>query len=114
MVEPTLELVTRVVERLFPPAERAAALGLVERYADDDSEPARVRLAVLKLSEGRLDLLEHYVMAASRDYRDVLAWAEYPEEADQPTWRLPAAEVRRIREADRARYLAWLRSHSGP
>ena len=108
-VQPTLELVTRIVERLFPPPQRRAALDLLDRYALDDSEPARVRLAMLKLSEGRLDRLEHFVAIACQDYRDVLAWAEYPEEASQPTGRLPAEEVRRMRKADRAQYLAWVR-----
>lgn len=42
---------------------------------------------------------------------DVLAWAEYREELRSPTWRLPAAEQARIREADRAQDLAWPETH---
>jgi hypothetical protein len=110
-VEPTPELIRQLVERLFKPPERAAALALLEQYGADASEPLRVHVALLKLCEGRLPQLEYYVGQAQEDYRDVLAWAEYPEELEQPTWRLPAAEVQRIREADRGQYLAWLRAH---
>jgi hypothetical protein len=51
------------------------------------------------------------VVTAKRDYRDVLAWAEYPEELRSPTWRMPAADQARIRAADRAQYIAWLAAH---
>ena len=111
-MEPTPELIQQLVDRLFAPHERATAVALLERYGVEASEPLRVRVAVLKLSEGQLGQLEYYVDRAGEDYRDVLAWAEYPEELEQPTWRLPASEVRRIREADRAQYLAWLRAHT--
>jgi hypothetical protein len=66
---------------------------------------------MLKLSEGQLGLLKHYLNRAKQDYRDVLAWAEYPEELVQPTWNMPADDVRRIREADRAQFWAWLERH---
>ena len=41
----------------------------------------RVQLAILKLSDGNEDKLREFVAVAKRDYRDVLFWAEYPEEA---------------------------------
>ncbi len=65
-------------------------------------------MAALKLSGGRLADLERVMSQARQDYRDVLAWAEYPQELVQPTWRLGGREVERIRAADRAQYLAWL------
>ena len=111
-MEPTPELIQQIVDRLFPPPGRASALALLERYGADASEPLRVRVAVLKLCEGQLARLEYYVERAHEDYRDVLAWAEYPEELVQPTWRLPASEVERIRDADRAQYVDWLRAHT--
>jgi hypothetical protein len=112
-MEPTAALVQRLVERLFAAPERAAALRLLEQYGTRDSEPYRVRVALLKLSDGRLDQLEDFVRAAHRDFRDVLAWAEYPEALRQPMWSLPAEEALRIRDADRAQYLAWLHAHTG-
>jgi len=41
----------------------------------------RVQLAILKLSEGNEEKLREFFAVAKRDYRDVLFWAEYPEEA---------------------------------
>jgi hypothetical protein len=109
----TAEFVRRLVERLFPVEERTAAAALLERYgpAAHEREPLRVRVAALKLSGGQLAKLESLMNHARRDYRDILAWAEYPEEMTQPTWGLALPEVERIRAADRAQYLAWLAEH---
>ena len=113
-VELTAEVVQVIVERLFHLEERAAATAILDRYgsAPHEREAVRVRVASLKLSAGRLSELEKVIGHAKRDYRDVLAWAEYPEELVQPTWRLPEDQVARIRGADRAQYLAWLAEHS--
>ena len=101
---------------LFTPAERAAAFALLEGYgaAPHEREVIRVRVAVLKLSDGQLPELERLIGRARQDYRDVLAWAEYPAELVRPTWSLPEADVAQIRAADRAQYLAWLAAHTGP
>jgi hypothetical protein len=109
-VELTPKLVRTLVHRLFAPDERSAALSLLERYGGPahEREVLRVRVATLKLSGGKLPELERAIEHARRDYRDVLAWAEYPQELVRPTWRLPAEEVARIRAADRAQYLKWL------
>lgn len=111
-MEPTPALVKQLVRRLFDASERAAVMRLLEQYGEPDSRPYRVRVAILKLSDGRLDQLETYVRLAQQDFRDVLAEAEYPEALRQPMWRLPAEAARRIREADRAQFLAWLRAHT--
>jgi hypothetical protein len=110
----TPETVSTIVDHLFAPEERAPALQLLERYgtAPHEREAVRVRVAALKLCAGRLDKLGELIKHAGRDYRDLLAWAEYPQELNQPTWRMPAAEVARIRAADRAQYLAWLAAHT--
>jgi hypothetical protein len=109
-VELTDELVRLLVERLFSVEERAAAMATLDRYgtALHEREAVRVRVAALKLCKGKLADLEKLIGYAKRDYRDVLAWAEYPDELVQPTWRLPEDQVARIRGADRAQYLAWL------
>ncbi len=65
--------VVRIARRDF--GDRSdAALELLDSYIGN--EQARVRLAVLKLSEGHLDELKRMVEAARLDYRDVLMWAE--------------------------------------
>ncbi len=57
------------------------ARALLLKYAGPETD--RVRRGILTLSKGRLDLLEHYVSRSLDDYRDVLYWAEYPEESQR-------------------------------
>jgi len=76
-------------------------------------EPERVRLAALRLSEGRMDKLRQLVETATRDGRDVLSWAEYAESfALGPG--AGAAQRRAAGERDRASYEAWLASDVAP
>ena len=42
------------------------------------SPPSRVQLAILKLAAGDINALQTHLEMAKRDYRDVLAFAEYP------------------------------------
>ena len=97
--------------RLFPEStQRATAEAELGRYGMGDHEPEaeRVRLAVLKLSGGDLERLRANVRAAKGDYRDVLAWAEYPGQIHANSWRLPEPEREQLRQADLAQYAAWL------
>ena len=112
-MELTTALVDSLVARLFTPEVRAGAASVLAQYGTEthEREEIRVRVAALKLSEGSPERLRDLITHAKRDYRDVLAWAEYPEEMRSLSWRLPAAEQARIRTADRAQYLAWLESH---
>jgi hypothetical protein len=77
-----------------------------------EREALRVRVAALKVSGGRLPELERAIAHAQLDYRDVLAWAEYPGALGHRTWEMPAADVAQVRAADRAQYLAWLAEHT--
>ncbi len=68
----------------------------------------------MKLGEGRMDRLAELVAAAKRDYRDVLMWAEFPEEGSA-LWALgpglsaeESARLEEVRRRDHAQYLAWL------
>lgn len=110
--------VERRVEVLWADAaERAQVREALARYGAEphEREPVRVRLAVLKLSEGRVADVLSMVANAKRDYRDVLMWAESPEQgravwASRPS--LTPAERERleeIRRADRQQYEAWLK-----
>ena len=58
-------------------------LELLDTYGVESHERERVRvqLAIVKLSEGNEEKLREFVAVAKRDYRDVLFWAENPEEA---------------------------------
>jgi len=46
----------------------------------------RVRCAVLKLSEGKMDKLEHAIDRANRDWRDVLVWSGFSAGGTHRAW----------------------------
>jgi hypothetical protein len=73
------DFVLKVFERLFGSNPNAVALR-EDLINYSDKESSRVHLAILKLSEGDPEKLLDYIEAARIDYRDVLAWAEYPEQ----------------------------------
>ncbi len=58
-------------------------LELLDSYGVESYERERelVQLAILKLSGESEEKLREFVAVAKRDYRDVLFWAENPEEA---------------------------------
>jgi hypothetical protein len=69
-----------------------------------------VQLAVLKLANGSLEKLRSNLESAKRDYRDILAYAEYPEYLKKGLRirELPADEELRIIDNDWRQYEAWL------
>jgi hypothetical protein len=71
------------VHAAFPKETWARVLELLDSYGGEsyERERERVQLAILKLSEGNEEKLREFVAVAKRDYRDVLFWAENPEEA---------------------------------
>jgi 16S rRNA C1402 N4-methylase RsmH len=107
----------RIRATWLEPLEQERVASLLAEYGQEshEREAARVQLAILKLSEGQAERVAELVTAAKRDYRDVLMWAEYPEEG-RALWALRpnlTAEERdrlsRIRQRDREQYLKWLR-----
>jgi hypothetical protein len=77
------EDVVAVVQKSFPESSRASILELLDGYGVEpyERERERVQLAILKLSNGSEEKLREFVAVAKRDYRDVLFWAENPEES---------------------------------
>src|SRR6267378_940618 len=75
--------VVAVVQKAFPETSYSRVLELLDSYGVEsyERERERVQLAILKLSEGNEEKLREFVAVAKRDYRDVLFWAENPEEA---------------------------------
>ncbi len=77
----------------------ARVLELLDSYGVEpyERERERVQVAILQLSAGSEAKVREYVAVAKRDYRDVLFWAEYPEESklDRPEKR---QRVRRMFE----------------
>ena len=103
------QLVRRVFDHLFGAhPDRDAFWEALKSYAEKESP--RVQLAILKLSEGDPEKLRHYVQAAQTDYRDVLAWAEYPEQlrSGKTRFNTPLTEYEAILERDRRQFEEWL------
>ena len=84
---------------------------VLDAYLGSDSPEgrARVQLAVLKVAGDEQTKIPGLVAAAQRDFRDVMAWAEYPEELRTIPGVAGAGEIDAIRRRDRAQYLRWLR-----
>ena len=79
--------VTFAVRVAFPEERVADVLHLLEAYGTEpcERERERVLVAIVALSEGDEAKLRQFVAPAKRDYRDVLFWAEYPEESKLDT-----------------------------
>lgn len=88
--------------------ERSAARDLLAPVLEGP-EPERVAVACLKLSDGDPMRLGHFVARAITDYRDILAWAEYPRQMRLGP-NAPLAEQARARREDKHEYERWLKS----
>ena len=98
--------VERIVRRDFPAATFAEVMSLLDGNETDPSP--RVQLAVLKLASGNLGRLRKYNEDAKMDYRDVLAWAEYPGYLRKVPGPGQPPGTGRIIEDDWEQYRAWL------
>jgi hypothetical protein len=102
--------VSRIVERDFSPGTRNQVFAILEEFENSqDGDADRVRLAALKLACGDLDRLITHIAAATRDWRDVVAAAEYPAYIQE---RSPAGlsleKRQRLIDADWNQYHEWL------
>jgi len=104
--------VLRIVQRDFSAEQFDAAMRMLNEYGTEDLQRNvhRVRLAVLKLACGNLQALRREIDVAKSDYRDVVAYAEYPEYMQRvsPSGGLAEVERERIIRADWAQYQSWL------
>jgi hypothetical protein len=87
-----------------------SVVAVLEGY-ESNRERSRVQLATLKLARGSLDVLRKQICTATRDFRDVIAPAEYPEYSKLAfrVRELPATEQQRIIDSDWTQYQDWLR-----
>ena len=108
----TSQDVERVVARDFPSEIAHKVAAILGEYGGDDAhrDNDRVRLAALKLAAGDVERVRAAIEMAKRDFRDVLALAEYPEYSRtvRPSADLSAAERQRIVDADWRQYSEWL------
>ena len=79
--------VVAAVEATLSESAYARVLKLLDSYGVEsyERERERVQLAILKLSDGNEEKLREFIAIAKRDYRDVLFWAENPDEAKLDT-----------------------------
>lgn len=76
----------------------------VERH---EQEAVRVKLAILKLAGSDLDEIKKMTNHAKADFRDVIAWAEYPRQSKK--WSMPdGPKKNKLIIADRQEYEQWL------
>ena len=102
------------IKKMWPDADPHEILDLLNEYGTESYETGRTRvqLAILKLSGGDRERLPDLVKMAKADWRDVLAYAEYPEEmktAPSKMRDMPENEAQAIRQRDREQYEKWLK-----
>ena len=104
--------VERLILREFGSERAQQASAILHRYGTESwhREIPRVRLAILKLAGGTLEVLQKQTDVAREDHRDVLAYAEYPSYFHSVLDILPVPdeERKRITLADRQQYQDWL------
>ena len=111
MVDYNRDLVIAKAEQCFPNEDLGKIMDILDLYGKESHvrELERVQIAILKLSGGDLENLRAYVETAKSDFRDVLAYAEFPEEMSKYNWKMSdKEEVKRIRERDCQQYIDWL------
>ena len=115
------ELVTRKVKQCFAVDEQAEAIRLLETecarnlpfcesYNAEELEV--VRLAVVKLAGGSLEGLRRQIEAAQTDWRDVIFFAQAPEEVNRGYYTdadKADAETSEMKARDHQQYEGWLR-----
>jgi hypothetical protein len=104
------DALARKLESLFPKAaRREEALRILRQYGVEphEREADRVRLAILKLAGKKLEKIRKAVETAKKDYRDILAYAEYPNQMNHDSWKLTAEQNQALVDADREQYERW-------
>jgi hypothetical protein len=107
------DLVLKKIKEIFPQENPEGVMAILDLHGVEsyERERERVQLAILKLCNGRVDELVSNVEMAKQDYRDVLAYAEYPSEMRRSAsdmQRMSLGEAQGIRSKDRQQYLEWL------
>ena len=107
------EVVERRVRSLFPNQDHAQVMQLLDSDIPSFWELERMQLNILKLSNGKLDQLQHYIDIArsESDFIRVIELAEYPESSriEINDKDLFWSEHRRLIERDFRQYLNWLK-----
>lgn len=69
----------RIIRRDYPQSEFSKVVVLLKMYKSKSEEgKKRIYAGILKLSEGKVELIKTFVEKANYDYRDIIALSEYP------------------------------------
>ena len=105
-----LATVLKKIRQVFPGKDEKAILASLDEYGTEsyEKEKHRVFLAILKLcDEENLNEPSRYIKVAKQDYRDVLSWAEYPNQIKfGPT--KDSEKSSELIKKDKQHYQAWL------
>lgn len=107
MIKYSRNKVNSKILKCFPNVKLETITNNLDSYKS--TKPERVHLAILKLCNNDIEKLKELVTTANNDFRDVIAWAEYPEESKNP-FSYNNEELEEIRERDLQQYLQWLGS----
>ena len=104
-------VVKKILDKLFPSVdERKQVAEVLGKYGGASWQPEedRVRLAILKLAGRNLDQIQYYTVQACRDYRNVLASAESPNQMANPFLRKNDPDrYAELVEEDKKQYRDW-------
>ena len=73
-----IDKIDRQIASDFTAENQDKARAILAPFMDDNIYVAD---CILRLANGSVDQLRHYGEAAHKDYRDVIYWADYPEES---------------------------------
>jgi hypothetical protein len=104
-------ILKNVLEKLFPsPDELEKVNEVLGKYGGASWQPEgdRVRLAILKLAGKNLEQIQYYTLQACRDYRNILASAESPNQMANPYIRKNDPDrFAELVEEDKKQYRDW-------
>jgi hypothetical protein len=99
--------VLKKVKKYWPDVDPQEIIDVIKEGGSE-----RVQLAIIKLSKGEREQLPGLVKMAKADWRDVLAYAEYPEAMKTgpiAMMKMSPDEAKAIRQRDKRQYQKWLK-----
>lgn len=101
--------IKRIIKRDFPNDDLAEIMEMLSEYKSNTIKGRnRIHACILKLANGDKYSIEKYVERAKCDSRDVIAWAEYPNQFKHPFhFNLPKDQQNKLIEDDWLQYQAW-------
>jgi hypothetical protein len=111
--EPVARISDKTIERLLLREFGDHASEVKEKFlhvkSDTPRGKNRISAAIVKLSNGDLDKIDHYIDLCNLDFRDVVAPAEYPRYTTVAFNEIPRWKKGQFYLADWKEYSSWLR-----